>query len=153
MNKSARAAVPPPLVFLGALVVGVILNIVWPLPFLSDGRIGDLFGLIVALNGAALAFWALRTMLGAGEQPDPGAPTRKIIKDGPFARTRNPIYLSFALFDLGVALLLNNLWIILALALLMVYVDIGIVRREERYLEQEFGDDYLEYKQSVRRWI
>ena len=144
---------PPPLVFLGALVIGVILNIVWPLPFLTDGRVGDLFGLVVALNSAAIAFWALRTMLRAGEQPDPGAPTRKIIIDGPFARTRNPIYLSFALFDIGVALLLNNLWIILALAVLMVYVDIGIVRREEHYLEQEFGDDYLEYKQSVRRWI
>jgi protein-S-isoprenylcysteine O-methyltransferase Ste14 len=92
-------------------------------------------------------------MVRAGEQPDPAAPTHKIIKEGPFARTRNPIYLSFALFDLGVALLLNNLWIILALAVLMVYVDRGIVQREERYLDQKFGQDYLNYKGSVRRWI
>jgi protein-S-isoprenylcysteine O-methyltransferase Ste14 len=153
VNKSARAAVPPPLVFLGALVIGVVLNIARPLPIFSDGRIGDVFGLFAALGSAALAFWALRTMVQAGEQPDPAAPTRKIIKEGPFARTRNPIYLSFALFDLGVALLMNNLWIILALAVLMVYVDRGIVQREERYLEQQFGQDYLDYKGSVRRWI
>jgi protein-S-isoprenylcysteine O-methyltransferase Ste14 len=153
MTKSTGAAVPPPLVFLGALVIGVLLNIVRPLPIFTDGRIGDVLGLLATLGSAALAFWALRTMLRAGEQPDPGAPTRKIIKEGPFARTRNPIYLSFALFDLGVALLMNNLWIVLALAVIMLYVDRGIVRREERYLEHQFGDEYLDYIQGVRRWI
>lgn len=153
MGRSPRAAVPPPLVFLGALMIGVALNIARPLPILTDGRIGDVLGLLSTLGSAALAFWALRTMLRAGEQPDPGAPTRKIVREGPFARTRNPIYLSFALFDLGVALLMNNLWIILVLVPLMLYVDRGIIRREERYLEQQFGDEYLEYKGSVRRWL
>ena len=153
MGRSPRAAVPPPLVFLGALMIGVALNIALPLPILTDGRIGDVLGLLSTLGSAALAFWALRTMLRAGEQPDPGAPTRKIVREGPFARTRNPIYLSFALFDLGVALLMNNLWIILVLVPLMLYVDRGIIRREERYLERQFGDEYLEYKGSVRRWL
>lgn len=153
MNRSSHAAVPPPLVFLGTLVIGVALNIARPLSIFTDGRIGDVLGLLATLGSAALAFWAFRTMLRAGEHPDPSVPTRKIVEDGPFARTRNPIYLSLALFDLGVALLLNNLWIVLALAVLMVYVDIGIVRREERYLEQQFGDEYLEYKRSVRRWL
>jgi protein-S-isoprenylcysteine O-methyltransferase Ste14 len=153
VNRSSRAAVPPPLVFLGALVIGVVLNIARPLPIFSDGQLGDVLGLLAALGSAAIAFWAFRTMLSAGEQPDPGVPTRKIIRDGPFARTRNPIYLSFALFALGVALLMNNLWIILVLALLMIYVDARIVRREENYLEQQFGDEYLDYKRSVRRWL
>lgn len=153
MTKSSRAAVPPPLVFLGALVTGVILNIVRPLPIFTDGRIGDVLGLLVTIGSAALAFWAFRTMLRAGEQPDPGVPTKSIVRQGPFGRTRNPIYVSFALFDLGVALLLNNLWIILALVPLMLYVDRGIVRREERSLERQFGQEYLDYKASVRRWI
>ena len=153
MNKSARAAVPPPLVFLGALVIGVILNIVRPLPIFTDGQIGDVLGLIATLGSAALAFWAFRTMLRAGEQPDPAVPTKSIVRQGPFGRTRNPIYISFALFNLGVALLMNNLWIILALVLLMLYVDRGIVLREERSLEQQFGQEYLDYKANVRRWI
>jgi protein-S-isoprenylcysteine O-methyltransferase Ste14 len=96
MTKRSRAAVPPPLVFLGSLVIGVILNIVRPLPIFTDARLGDVMGLLAALASAALALWALRTMTRAGEHPDPGAPTRKIVKEGPFARTRNPIYLSFA---------------------------------------------------------
>ena len=153
MNKSARAAVPPPLIFLGALVIGVALNIALPFAIFTNGRIGEVLGLVAALGSAGIAFWALRTMVRAGEQPDPAAPTHKIIKNGPFGRSRNPIYLSFALFDVGVALLLNNLWIILALGVLMVYVDRGIVRREERYLEQQFGETYMEYKRNVRRWI
>ncbi len=153
MTKSSRAAVPPPLIFLGALVIGVILNIVRPLPIFTDGRIGDVLGLLLTVGSAALAFWAFRTMLRAGEQPDPAVPTKSIVRQGPFGRTRNPIYISFALFDLGVALLLNNLWILLALVLLMLYVDRGIVLREERSLEQQFGQEYLDYKANVRRWI
>ncbi len=153
MNRRAHAAVPPPLVFLGALVIGVILNIVRPLPIFTDGRIGDLLGLLVTIGSAALAFWAFRTMMRAGEHPDPSVPTKSVVRQGPFGRTRNPIYVSFALFDLGVALLLNNLWILLALVPLMLYVDRGIVRREERSLEQQFGQEYLDYKVSVRRWI
>lgn len=153
MTKSSRAAVPPPLIFLGALVIGVILNIVRPLPIFTDGRIGDVLGLLLTVGSAALAFWAFRTMLRAGEQPDPAVPTKSIVRQGPFDRTRNPIYISFALFNLGVALLMNNLWIILALVLLMLYVDRGIVLREERSLEQQFGQEYLDYKANVRRWI
>ena len=133
--------------------MGVILNILRPLPIFANGAIGDVLGLVIALASAGLAFWAFRTMVRAGEQPDPAAPTRTIVSQGPFARTRNPIYLSFALFVLGVACLANNLWMVLALGALMVYVDVGIVRREERYLEQQFGDEYLEYKRSVRRWL
>ena len=153
MNKSSHAAVPPPLIFLGALVIGVVLNILWPVSIFIDGRIGDVLGLLTTLGSAAIAIWAFRSMLRAGEQPDPGVPTRMIVREGPFARTRNPIYLSFALFDIGVALLLNNLWVAILLAVLMVYVDVGIVRREERYLEQQFGDEYLDYKRRVRRWL
>jgi protein-S-isoprenylcysteine O-methyltransferase Ste14 len=153
VSRNSRAAVPPPLVFLGALVIGVVLNIVRPLPIFGDGQVGDILGLLAAISSAALAFWAFRTMVRAGEQPDPGVPTHTIVREGPFARTRNPIYLSFALFAIGVALLMNSLWIILALVVLMVYVDRGIVRREERYLEQQFGEDYTDYMSSVRRWI
>ena len=153
MNRSALAAVPPPLIFLGTLVIGVALNIARPLAIFTNGRIGDILGLVAALGSAGIAFWAFRTTVRAGEHPDPSVSTRKIVEGGPFSRTRNPIYLSFALFDLGVGLLMNNLWIILALVPLMLYVDRGIVRREERYLEQQFGDEYLDYKQSVRRWI
>ena len=153
MTKGSGAAVPPPLVFLAALVIGVVLNAWRPLPIFGNGAIGDVLGLVTALASAGLAFWAFRTMVRAGEQPDPAAPTRTIVKRGPFARTRNPIYLSFLLFVLGVAFLANNLWMVLALAGLMIYVDVGIVRREERYLERQFGDEYLKYKGDVRRWL
>jgi len=153
MTKRSLAAVPPPLVFLGALVIGVILNIVRPLPIFTDGQIGDVLGLLMTIGSAAIAFWAFRTMLRAGEQPDPAVPTKSIVEQGPFGRTRNPIYVSFALFDLGVALLLNNLWMLLALVPLMLYVDREIVRREERSLERQFGQEYLDYQASVRRWI
>lgn len=103
-------------------MIGVGLNFLWPIPIFTEARIGDVLGLLAALGSTAIAFWAFRTMLRAGEQPDPGVPTRTIVREGPFDQTRNPIYLSFALFDIGAALLLNNLWVAIALAVLIVYI-------------------------------
>ena len=139
------AAVPTPLIFLEALVIGVGLNFLWPNPIFTEARSGDVLGLLATLGSAAIAFWAFRTMLRAGEQPDPGVPTRTIVREGPFDRTRNPIYLSFALFDIGAALLLNNLWVAIAIAAFMIYVDMRVIRREESYLEHQFADEYLDY--------
>ena len=134
-------------------MIGVGLNFLWPIPIFTEARIGDVLGLLAALGSTAIAFWAFRTMLRAGEQPDPGVPTRTIVREGPFDQTRNPIYLSFALFDIGAALLLNNLWVAIALAVLMVYIEVRIGRREGPYLERQFGYEYLDYKRSVRRWL
>lgn len=153
MEKDARAAVPPPLIFLGTIIVGVVLNIIWPSSVLSEARIGDALGLAAILGSLGLAVWAIRTMRGAGEHPDPDVPTKTIVANGPFAYSRNPIYLSFALFSLGLGLVLNNLWLFVAVVMVMVYVDRAIIRREEAYLEARFGQEYLNYKKDVRRWL
>ena len=152
-ENQSYAGVPPPVIFFGALVIGLVLNLQWPLAIFAEAKVGDVLGLIAAFAGVTLALWAIRTMQRAGEQPDPRVPTQSIVQQGPFARMRNPIYLAFALFNLGVALVLNNLWVAIVIAALMVYVDLIIVRREERALERQFGDAYRDYKQSVRRWL
>ena len=88
MEIMSRAAVPPPLIFLGALLIGVGLNLLWPNPIFTEARMGDVLGLPATPGSAAIAFWAFRFMLHTGEQPDPGVPTRMIVHGGPVARTR-----------------------------------------------------------------
>ena len=63
------------------------------------------------------------------------------------------MYVSLALLYLGIAAWVNSLSILLLLVPVLVVVDQGVIKREERYLEKKFGDEYLRYKSQVRRWI
>lgn len=67
--------------------------------------------------------------------------------------SRNPMYVGFALWTLGIAVLLNSVWMLLVVPVGLVLTDRIVIRREERYLERKFGDEYLSYKRRVRRWL
>lgn len=146
-------AVPPPVAFFGAALSALGLNVFWPLRTPLDPRLGDALGYLAIFASAALGWWGIRAMFQAGESPDPKVPTRRLVTGGPFAYSRNPIYLSLALFDVGLGLLFDNLWLIFLLLPILLYVDRLIVGREEAYLEGRLGEEYLAYKRRVRRWI
>ena len=83
----------------------------------------------------------------------PDKPVSNLIQDGPFRYTRNPIYLSDAMIYAGIAVLRNSLWAIVLLPLAMFVIQREVMGREERYLDRTFGEEYLDYKRRVRRWI
>jgi protein-S-isoprenylcysteine O-methyltransferase Ste14 len=80
-------------------------------------------------------------------------PTTEIVTGGVFRMSRNPTYLSMMLGFLGIASLIDSLWLLLLAPLLIVILEKGVIEPEERYLEQAFGEKYLRYKARVRRWI
>ncbi len=73
--------------------------------------------------------------------------------DGPFRYSRNPIYIADAVLYVGLALALDWIWALALLPFVLVVVRFGVIEREERYLERQFSDEYLRYKQRVRRWL
>jgi protein-S-isoprenylcysteine O-methyltransferase Ste14 len=83
----------------------------------------------------------------------PGRPTSTLITDGPFGHTRNPGYLAGAMVYAGIASLANALWAFLFLPVTLLGMQRTAIKGEERYLEREFGEEYLQYKARVRRWI
>jgi protein-S-isoprenylcysteine O-methyltransferase Ste14 len=104
------------------------------------------FAFILGLS-AFIQFWRKHTSVM------PYSPTTAIIQSGPFRLTRNPLYVAMTLLYIGVALIMNTAWPLLLLPLVLVIVHRGVIQREERYLEQKFGDEYISYKERVRRWI
>jgi protein-S-isoprenylcysteine O-methyltransferase Ste14 len=66
---------------------------------------------------------------------------------------RNPAYLAMTLIYAGIASLANALWATLLLPVALLVIQRGVIEREERYLEGKFGEEYLSYKERVRRWI
>ena len=77
----------------------------------------------------------------------------RLTTEGPFRYSRNPAYLSLAMIYAGIAVLRNSLWTILLLPLVVYVIQREVIGREERYLERTFGEEYLDYKTRVRRWV
>jgi protein-S-isoprenylcysteine O-methyltransferase Ste14 len=103
--------------------------------------------------GSLLNGWFAFTRRRADSPIDPTKPVSKLVIDGPFRYTRNPAYLSMTTIYAGVAALRNALWAILFLPLVLYVIQRGQVKREEQYVERAFGEEYLNYKTSVRRWV
>ena len=148
----ARVPVPPPLLYVGAVVLGVGLDLAVPLPVLPQAA-ALAAGAALMIVAAALFAWAGRTMFAAGEHPDPDRPTAAIVTGGPYRFTRNPLYLAMAVFTVGVALLVNSGWGLALVVPAVVAIHYLAIAPEERYLEGKFGDDYRSYRSRVRRWI
>jgi protein-S-isoprenylcysteine O-methyltransferase Ste14 len=105
------------------------------------------------LVAVALFLSAVRTFRTAGTPVPGNRPTTMIVCTGPYRWSRNPIYLSFSLLQLGVACWVNSLWLLVTLIPAVVLMSFVVIPREEQYLETHFPSDYLPYKASVRRWL
>ena len=101
----------------------------------------------------ALFLSAVRTLWTAGTPVPGNRPTTTIVRTGPYRCSRNPIYLSFSLLQLGVAVWVNGLWLLVTLMPALGLMSFVVIPREEQYLETRFPSDYLPYKASVRRWL
>ena len=89
----------------------------------------------------------------AGTNVDPYEPATAVVTGGPYRFTRNPMYVGFTLMYAGISALFNALPPVLLLPVVQQLMRRGVIEREERYLERKFGDEYLQYKEKVRRWI
>jgi protein-S-isoprenylcysteine O-methyltransferase Ste14 len=144
--------VRPPLVYLGAIALGLLLHCAWPVRLVSDG-VSMPLGATVVLVAVALFVYAVRTFRTAGTPVPGNRPTTTIVRAGPYRWSRNPIYLAFSLLQLGIACWVNSLWLLVTLIPAVALMSFVVIPREEHYLETRFPSDYLPYKASVRRWL
>lgn len=151
-KDSPQVIAPPPLIFLAGIIGGFVIDSYIPMPFVPEAY--DLpLGMVLIAISVALMFWSVSTFNKAGTNVDVRKPTTKIVSDGPYAYSRNPIYLSMALFAIGCAIWLNSLWIFTGLGAALVVMHYGVILREETYLAKKFGKKYTEYQGKVNRWM
>ena len=151
-QDKAGVVAPPPLIYLGALVFGLLLSRRFPMRFLPR-TMARALGWPLLGGGVLLLGWFERAMRQADTPSNPYKPVERIATEGPFRYTRNPGYLAMAMIYAGIASLANALWAVLLLPVALVVIQRGVIEREERYLEGKFGEEYLSYKAQVRRWI
>lgn len=143
---------PPPLIFICFLILGYLLNRVYPIPILErplSTIISSIFFVYAGLT-AGLAFYY---MVKSGTNIDVRKPANAIVTISVYSYTRNPMYLSMVILLIAFALLFGALWILLLIPFFMFVMQKGVIEREETYLENKFGDEYIRYKNRVRRWI
>ena len=153
-RDGATVRFPPPLIYLGAVVIGGLLHrFVLPLPLeLPTGlRIG--VEVAIALLGVTLIAGAVGLFRRTEQDLKPWTRTPEIISTGIYQFTRNPMYVGMALIQASIGIGLENGWIIALLPPVLVLIYTTAIRPEEAYLERKFGDTYIEYKGSVRRWF
>ena len=153
-QQTDRAAVAfhPPLLLLLLIVGGVIGSWIWPASFLPDSLALGI-GLPIVIIALAVFAWAVTTMTRGGASVPTHTPTDAIVGHGPFRFSRNPIYLSMTLLLIGIGFWANSGWFFGFAVVAIVLLSRGVITPEEIYLEEKFGEAYLEYKNSVRRWI
>jgi len=142
----------PPLIYAVPMAVGILLHALFPMNLLPP-VLANVVGGLSFILAVILAVLASRTMRQAGTNVNPSQPTTAIVSDGPFRFTRNPLYLSLTLLYSSISLLANALWPMLMLPIVLIIIERGVIAREERYLEDKFGEEYRHYKARVRRWI
>jgi len=142
---------PPPLLYAGPWLAGLLLSRLLPLPRLP--LVARLAGLPLMAAGLGLGGWFIWTMRRAGTPVDPYEAPTALVSEGPFRLTRNPAYVGLTLTYAGLSLLVGTLWSLVLLPGVLLAVDRGVIQREERYLELHFGSEYGQYRRRVRRWL
>ena len=153
VSDTAQVIIRPPLAWGLAVIAGLALNWLLPLPFLPADLAARWLGAMVFVLALGLFAWAIVTITRAGSNVPTNLPTTTIVESGPYRFTRNPIYLGMFLGLIGLAIAFDNLWLLLMLVPFALVIRYGVVVREEDYLERKFGDAYRGYRSRVRRWL
>ena len=125
----------------------------WPIAIPLIGKLGGLATALFVGLGVSIIALSFREFARAGTSLRPDRGARALIQSGSFGYSRNPLYVAVILLLLGAGVWVNSAWIWLSCALLVPVMNRLVISREERHLESQFGQVYLEYKKTVRRWL
>jgi protein-S-isoprenylcysteine O-methyltransferase Ste14 len=152
-DDRSNALVRPPLALALAILGGLIVERLIPLPFVPESVPRIWAGIAVLALGLALGAWAIATLRRAGTRVETTKPTTTIVTRGPYRATRNPICVGMLAILIGLAIALNTAWLLVALVPFYLVIRFGVIAREEAYLERKFGETYRSYKSRVRRCL
>ena len=152
-ERGANVRFPPPLVYVAFILLGVGLRYATPIRAPGPRYVAVATGIAFLLAALWLIFNALNLFKRTGQDPAPWKPSPELVLRGPYRFTRNPMYLGLTCIQIGLGLLLNNLWVSLLAAFSLLVVHIIAVVPEERYLIKKFGDSYKGYLIKVRRYL
>jgi len=154
VRTTTRWVPMPPTYFWAAVAMMVALHFLWPgVKGLLARPWNWIGGAAVIIAGTALAWLPELQFKRVATEIKPFRESSHLVTDGLFRVSRNPMYLGMALALVGVFVVLASLTPAVMVPVFVVVMTVRFVLPEERDLERQFGDEYVEYTRRVRRWI
>lgn len=151
-KDSAGVFVPPPLIYVAVFFLSILMQSYIPLDhswFRSNSWLAWIFiGLyLIFCFPAIYRFIVSKTTITTIH------PVKKLQTSGIYSISRNPMYLSLLFLYSAIAVFKGNWWTFILIPLMIIIVQQYIIRREEKYLQRQFGATYTAYQRKVRRWL
>ena len=108
---------------------------------------------MLVVAGLSFVAWGLATFFQHRTAIMPHQPASRLVDSGPYRLSRNPMYVGMTTAYLGGVLVTNMFWPLLLLPLSLFGLTMLVIRREERYLADAFGEEYSAYRKRTRRWL
>ena len=143
----------PLLIHLGFLFFGVMLQAFWPVSIPVPISLRWVAVALCMGMSAAIVLFSLREFSRARTTFHPHQGANALIRTGTFRFSRNPLYVAGSLLISGIGFWVDSAWILAMLMLVIPTTSVAVIAPEERYLERKFGEEYLDYRKSVRRWL
>ncbi len=141
----------PPTYFNALLLLMIGTHLVLPIERIISTH--SYAGVILIFLGVLLNVWSVGSLQQYKTAIDFHTAPRRLVSDGPFRLSRNPIYLSGVILSLDVAIALGSWISFMFPGVLFVILDRFYVPVEEMILSELFGEEYLAHTQNIRRWI
>jgi protein-S-isoprenylcysteine O-methyltransferase Ste14 len=148
----ASVRIHPPILLFLHIFAAFLLNWLFPLPFVFP-EVLVWVGYLLILVGLGLAISASGQFIQAHTTLDPHGSVTEIVTSGPYRFSRNPIYLGFVCLLIGLSFAFRTYWGVLLSPVLTASLYQLVIKHEEAYLENKFGDMYTSYQSRVRRWL
>ena len=151
-NDNPGVKIPPPVIFLGFGLFGIAIHYLIPLTIIGPSWLVYLGVLI--LIASFIGFGYMINFYKKNEtEIEPTKTTSKIITSGLYKYSRNPVYIISCAGPIGLGFIFLTYWSMFAFIPALIVVYFTAVKKEEKYLANKFGQEYLDYKKKVRRWL
>lgn len=155
LNAAPNRVPWPPIIYLAAIAVAIVLGLVYPLPWITEPVSDLLFaaGWLAVVGVVAIELSAMRALKRGKTTIRPDRASDHLVTDGAFSFTRNPIYFGNTLLMIAIGLIAGSVWFIIMAIVAAFATQKLAIEREEKHLQARFGKKYLDYARKVRRWI
>lgn len=145
----------PPILFLAAIALALVLHWQAALPWPGGVARYVLAAIGICLIGAGLALdvTAIRLFRKHRTSVQPTRAASSLVVEGPFSKSRNPMYLGNTLIIFGAGLLFGVGWLLPAALAAAIAVQKLAIEREEAHLEASFGALWRDYAAKTPRWL
>jgi len=142
----------PPTYFFISLIISVLLHFVLPISKIINFPF-NLIGFLFFIVGTGLNIWADQLFKKESTTVKPFDKPSSLVQTGPFKFSRNPMYLGMTLLLIGAGFILGSITSFVGAVLFILSMEIIFIAPEEANLLKNFGEEFKNYKKTVRKWI